>query len=58
MATKGSLVVGKVLLVLALELLHKVVHQSVVEVLTTKMGVARGVDALEERVDLDRGLGR
>jgi hypothetical protein len=38
----GTLVAGEILLVLALELLHEVVDETVIKVLTTQMGVTGG----------------
>merc|ERR1712100_428144 len=48
--THGPGVARKVLLVLALELLHEVVHQTVVEVLATKVGVASSGYHLEDAI--------
>mmetsp|Transcript_7566 Transcript_7566/g.19588 ORF Transcript_7566/g.19588 Transcript_7566/m.19588 type:complete len:663 (-) Transcript_7566:132-2120(-) len=47
-AAHGTGVASDLLLILALELLHKVGHKAVVEILTTKMGVAGGGLDLED----------
>nr|CAH7745113.1 unnamed protein product [Callosobruchus chinensis] len=48
--TEGALVAGQLLLVFALELLHKVVDHAVVEVLATQMGIAGGGLDLEDTI--------
>ncbi|EJY57529.1 AAEL016995-PA [Aedes aegypti] len=48
--TQGALVRRQILLVLALEFLGEVIHQSVVKVLTTKMGVTGGGLDLKDTV--------